>query len=272
MERDALAEKCGQESQLRLTFQLPNGIWVATSSINLCKKTYEVEEGQPPPPVVLKESLKLKALRQESGEQLSFDLRFDEDLGGLRALRQWLQRGLQIKLWYLAKPPETPEAAQPLQPLEAKVDTGMEDAKPADSADGGATEVAAVTGEDAEVVAEAAPSSVKEDKDGVGVCLGGCVVPLSSLLQRTPTSIGYPDPWQHVAEVSVVSVAHWLNPEIQVPKERDKEKAEKVEKPAPAAQLDLVLSLYATPLEDVVESEEEAPPAPKAKAKAKGKK
>ena len=112
VERDALAEKCGQDGLLRLSFQLPSGVWVATSSINLAKKTYEVKEGEPPPPVVLKDFLKLKALRQENGEKLNFDLCFDitSDLSGLRALQKWLNRGLQIKLWYLPpKPPPTPE-------------------------------------------------------------------------------------------------------------------------------------------------------------------
>ncbi|CAE7320639.1 Lrrc43 [Symbiodinium microadriaticum] len=256
VERDALAEKCGQESQLALSFQLPSGIWVATSSINLCKKTYEVEEGQPPPPVVLKESLKLKALRQETGEPLSFDFRFEEDLSGLRALRQWLQRGLQLKLHYLPKPKEK-EA--PIAEEQA--------AEPAEAGEAAVTE-------------EAAETEAQRPKEAASVCLGGCVLPLSSFLQRTPSggewSSGCPDPWPHAAEVAVVPVARWLDPEIQVPKEkgenREKEKAQPGAASAPSAQLELVLSLYSMPLEDVVESEEEAPPAPKAKAKAKGKK
>ena len=192
VERDALAEKCGQESQLALSFQLPSGIWVATSSINLCKKTYEVEEGQPPPPVVLKESLKLKALRQETGEPLSFDFRFEEDLSGLRALRQWLQRGLQLKLHYLPKPKEK-EA--PIAEEQA--------AEPAEAGEAAVTE-------------EAAETEAQRPKEAASVCLGGCVLPLSSFLQRTPSggewSSGCPDPWPHAAEVAVVPVARWLDP------------------------------------------------------------
>ena len=267
-ERDALAEKCGQESQLALSFQLPSGIWVAKSSINLCKKTYEAEEGQPPPPVVLKESLKLKALRQETGEHLSFDFRFEEDLSGLRALRQWLQRGLQLKLHYLPKPKQK-EAEQAEQAEQVEKETPLAEEQPAEAAE----------------AAEAAQRP--KDAGKGGVCLGGCILPLSSFLQRTPSGSGCPgsgpcpDPWPHAAEVAVVPVAQWLNPEIQVPKEKDSKDRDR-EKTAPAsasgvcappsAQLELVLTLYSMPLEDVVESEEEAPPAPKAKAKAKGKK
>ena len=269
VERDALAEECGQESQLALSFQLPSGIWVATSSINLCKKTYEVEEGQPPPPVVLKESLKLKALRQETGEHLSFDVRFEEDLSGLRALRQWLQRGLQLKLHYLPKPKEKETEKEQETAAAAEEQPGEEAAE--------ATEAAGQ--------AEATEGSVSEaqrPKDP-SVCLGGCVLPLSSFLQRTPTSTsgpsgpsGCPAPWPHAAEVAVVPVAQWMNPEIQVPKEKEKGDKGAGQAPSggapPSAQLELVLTLYSMPLEDVAESEEEAPPAPKAKAKAKGKK
>ncbi|CAE7219055.1 GIP [Symbiodinium sp. CCMP2592] len=265
-ERDALAEKCGQESQLALSFQLPSGIWVATSSINLCKKTYEAEEGQPAPPVVLKESLKLKALRQESGEHLSFDFHFQEDLSGLRALRQWLQRGLQLKLHYLPKPKqkETEQAEQAEQVEQVEKETPLAEEQPAEAA------------EAAERPKDAGPA-------GESVCLGGCILPLSSFLQRTPSgSAGSPcpDPWPHAAEVTVVPVAQWLNPEIQVPKEKERDR-DRERRPSgaggvgvspPSAQLELVLTLYSMPLEDVVESEEEAPPAPKAKAKAKGKK
>ena len=262
MERDALSEKCGQDGQVRLTFQLPSGVWVATSSINLAKKTHEVEEGQPPPPVVLKDSLKLKALRQENNQHLHFELGFgvDDGLEGLRSLRQWLHRGLQIKLWYVPKAPVKVEE-------EEEAGSGAADVTEA------ATDVAEAAGE-----VPATPEPAKaEAATAEHVCLGGCVVPLASFLQRAASSVAgasnktCPEPWQHAAEASAVSMAQWLNPEIQVPilKEKDKEK----EKPRSAALLDLVITLYALPLEDVAESEEEAPPpAPKAKAKAKGKK
>jgi len=93
-----------------------------------------------------------------------------------------------------------------------------------------------------------------------------------------------PAPWKHEAEATVVSVASWLNPEVQVPNTKggkegkegkeSKEKEDTRETPGPTARLEVAVSLYAKPLEEVVESEEEAaaPPQAKAKAKAKGKK
>ncbi|CAE7457293.1 unnamed protein product, partial [Symbiodinium pilosum] len=264
VERDALAEKCGQDGLLRLSFQLPSGVWVATSSINLAKKTYEVKEGEPPPPVVLKDFLKLKALRQENGEKLNFDLCFDitSDLSGLRALQKWLNRGLQIKLWYLPpKPPPTPET---VAEAEASADATAE------APEGTEAGAEAEPGEGC-----AGPPATEAPAD-IAICVGGCVVPLASMFQRACDKVSAeqrpcPEPWQHTAEAGVVPMAQWLNPDIQVPKVK-KEDREKERPLSGNAQLDLAVTLYGMPLEDVVESEEEAPPAAKAKAKAKGKK
>lgn len=283
IKRDPLAEKCGQEGDMQLSFQLPDGSWILSNTVKLAKKTYEVEEGEPPPPVVLKDAIKLARLRQDSGEHLSFEL--DLRQGGLRSgeteaiddqkepdargildLCQWLRAGLPVKLWYLPPLPPPPPP------------TPAEDAE-AEGADAGAetTEVA---------------EPVQPPQRPAPVALGGCVVPLEiPFLQRTGQEMlseavreagmlpASPEPWRHeFADLQLVTMAQWLAPETQVPSIKGKA-GNDAARTANCALLDLVVTLYAQPppTEEPPESEEEAVAPPeqpkgKAKAKAKGKK
>lgn len=283
--RDPLAERCGQEGEIQLSFQLPDGTWILSSTVKLAKKSYEVEEGEPAPPVVLKDALKLARVKQDSGEHLSFDLdlrqgglcsseakaiydsRSASEARGLLDLCQWLRTGLAVKLWYL--PPMLP----PPPPT------------PVEEAEAGSAEAGA---EDA-----ATPEPAQPPQRPAPVALGGVVVPLeSSFLQRNGQEMlsegvresgmlpATPEPWRHeVSDLQLVTMAQWLAPETQVPSIKGKA-GNDADRTANCALLDLSVTLYATPppTEEPPESEEEAvappeqPKGGKAKAKAKGKK
>lgn len=284
IKRDPLAEKCGQEGEMQLGFQLPDGSWVLSNPVKLAKKAYEVEEGEPPPPVVLKDGIKLARLRQESGEHLSFELDLrrgglrsseakaihdqkEPDVHGILDLCKWLRTGLLVKLWHL--PPLPPPTRPP---------TAEEDAETAGGAD-----VEADTAEVAE--------PVQPPERPAPVALGGCVVPLEiPFLQRTGQEMlseavreagmrpASPEPWRHeFSDLQIVTMAQWLAPETQVPTIKGKAGNDSA-RTANCALLDLAVTLYAQPppTEEPPESEEEAVAPPeakgKAKAKAKGKK
>eukprot|EP00930_Biecheleria_cincta_P044255 TRINITY_DN30383_c0_g1_i1.p1 TRINITY_DN30383_c0_g1~~TRINITY_DN30383_c0_g1_i1.p1 ORF type:complete len:651 (-),score=168.23 TRINITY_DN30383_c0_g1_i1:58-2010(-) len=283
--RDPLAERCGQQGEIQLSFQLPDGSWILSSTVKLAKKTYEVEEGEPAPPVVLKDALKLHRVKQDSGQHLSFDLdlrrggllsREAEAIGmcdskgsearGLLDLCEWLRTGLPVKLWYLPPLPSPPPPA------------------PAEEGDAGAADAGAETAETAE------PAQPLQRP--APVALGGCVVPLeSAFLHRTGQEVlsegvreagmlpASPEPWRHeVSDLQLVIMSQWLAPETQVPAIKGKAGNDGT-RTANCALLDLAVTLYAKPppTEEPPESEEEAVAPPeqpkgKAKAKAKGKK
>lgn len=275
--RDPLAERCGQAGEIQLSFQLPDGSWILSSTVKLAKKTYEVEEGEPAPPVELKDALKLARVKQDSGEHLSFDLDLRQgglcsseakasEARGLLDLCQWLRTGVPVKLWYLPPLPPPPPPT-PAQEAEAGgADAGAEDS--------------------------ATPEPAQPPQRPAPVALGGCVVPLeSAFLQRTGQEMlsagvreagmlpASPEPWRHEAsDLQLVTMAQWLAPETQVPSIKGKA-GNDAARTANCALLDLSVTLYAKPppTEEPPESEEEAVAPPeqpkgKAKAKAKGKK
>ncbi|CAE8674098.1 unnamed protein product [Polarella glacialis] len=271
VKRDPLSEICGQEGELRVGFELPDGSWVSTSKVKLAKKTYEVEEGEPPPPVVLKDKLKLKRLRRSTGEPLCFEL--DLRSGGLMSasgrgsegaevgllqLHRWLQKGLSLKLFFVpAAPQPTPQA----------------DSEEAGEAPATGEGEGSAAGE----VGSSLPPPPPPPPPPEEVELGGCVVPLeSTFLRRTEPEIvtdaareagqlpQSPMPWKlEVHEAQFVPRVQWLHPETQVPNPNPS-KTGHGQRVAICATLDLVVTLYAEalPAEELPESEEEEVAAP----------
>eukprot|EP00933_Yihiella_yeosuensis_P031036 TRINITY_DN24592_c1_g1_i2.p1 TRINITY_DN24592_c1_g1~~TRINITY_DN24592_c1_g1_i2.p1 ORF type:complete len:726 (+),score=192.18 TRINITY_DN24592_c1_g1_i2:251-2428(+) len=304
--KDPLSEKVGQEGELRLSFELPDGSWINSGTMKLAKKTWEVEEDEPPPPVYLRDEVKLQRLKTASGEALSFEL--DLCKGGLRRstavvaaavaagedaakdvttgadeagmlqICRWLYRGLRFKLFYVPPPPPPKPAPESEEAAEGEAAAADAEAEPKDAE------------------AEAADANKDEESKKLPeIPLGGCVIPLEGtfLWQSDPAVLPdsvrecgelplYPPPWRlDVPEAQIVPMAYWLHPETQVPHPGNpapKCKHHDAARTAKCALLDLSVVLYAEPppTEEAPESEEETPVNPKAnpkgKAKAKAKK